>query len=220
MGKMRRTTLCLFALFASSLLAQLGPEFEIVKQQLPIGSVGHPYSAKFATANRRGTLVWNVRGDLPPGLRLNPGSGTLAGTPTLGGVYKVVITATDRSTGETAKRDFILEISGLLSVEWKVPPALNGKTISGAVTVANASPDTYDLTFIVYAINEVGKAFALGYQRFNLRPAQQQDIPFGLELPNGQYVVHADAVGEVARKNIIRRAALDTPQRMIVNVNR
>jgi Putative Ig domain len=217
---MRRITLSLFVLLACSLQAQVAAQLEIAKQQLPIGTVGREYSAKLNAVNRQGPLVWNIRGDLPPGLRLNPGSGVLSGTPSKGGNYKVVITVLDRSTGATAQRDFTIEISGLLRIEWKQPPSLSGKAISGKVTVSNASPDTYDLTFIVYAINEVGKAFALGYQRFNLRPSQQQDLPFGLELPNGQYVVHADAVGEVALKNIIRRAALDTPERIAINVNR
>jgi hypothetical protein len=37
------------------------------------------------------------------------------------------------------------------------------------------------------------------------------EIPFGDTLPSGAYVVHADAVGEVAEKNQIYRARLQTP---------
>lgn len=217
---MRRAALLFSLLFACLLQAQVAPKLDIAPPQLPVGTVGQPYSVKLTALNRRGPLVWNVRTDLPPGLHLNPGTGVLSGTPTKGGTYKVVITVLDRSTNDTAQREYTLDITGLLTVVWKQPPSLNSKTISGAVTVSNGSPDTFDLTVIVYAINEVGKAFALGYQRFDLRPSQHQDIPFGLELPNGKYVVHVDAVGEIPSKNVIRRATLDTAQPMFVNVNR
>ncbi len=217
---MRRAALLFSLLFASLLQAQVALKLDIAPQQLPVGTVGQPYSVKLTALNRRGAFVWNVRTDLPPGLHLNPGTGVLSGTPTKGGTFKVLITVLDRSTNDTAQREYTLDITGLLTVVWKQPPTLNLKTISGAVTVSNGSPDTFDLTLIVYAINQTGKAFALGYQHFNLRPSQHQDIPFGLELPNGQYVVHVDAVGEIPSKDIIRRATLDTSQPMIVNVNR
>jgi hypothetical protein len=217
---MRRAALMLSVVFACLLQAQVAPKFEISPAQLPVGAVGQPYSLKLTALTRRGPFIWNVRTDLPPGLHLQPGTGVLSGTPTKGGTYKVVITVTDRATGDTTQREYTLDITGLLTVVWKHPPTLNLKTISGSLTVSNGSPDTFDLTVMVYGINEIGKAFALGYQHFNLRPAQRQDIPFGLELPNGKYVVHVDAVGEVPTKNIIRRATLDTPQPMIVDVNR
>ena len=217
---MRRAALFLSLLFTCLLQAQTASPFEISPQQLPVGTVGQPYSAKVSALNRRGPFQWNVRGDLPPGLQLQRDAGIVNGTPTKGGSYKIVMSVVDLATGESAQREYIIDITGQLTVAWKQPATLNLKTISGSVTVSNGAPDTYDLTLIIVAINEVGKAFALGYQRFDLRPSQHQDVPFGLELPNGKYVVHVDAVGEVPSKDIIRRAALDTLQPIIINVNR
>jgi len=61
---------------------------------------------------------------------------------------------------------------------------------------------------IVVAVNEIGKAFALGYQHFDLLPkTKEQEIPFESQLPGGRYTVRVDAVGEVSAKNRIYRAA-------------
>jgi len=66
---------------------------------------------------------------------------------------------------------------------------------------------------IVVAVNEIGKAFALGYQRFDLQPNNKDvEIKFGSTLPRGQYVIHADAIAEVPGKRAIYRSRLQTPQ--------
>jgi hypothetical protein len=63
---------------------------------------------------------------------------------------------------------------------------------------------------LVVAVNEIGKAFALGYQHFALAPgATSPTIPFGMQMSPGRYRVRADAVGEVAPKNVIYRSALE-----------
>ena len=43
------------------------------------------------------TLTYSDGGTLPPGLSIDPSSGSITGTPTTGGVYAVTITATDGS---------------------------------------------------------------------------------------------------------------------------
>jgi hypothetical protein len=66
------------------------------------------------------------------------------------------------------------------------------------------------LTVVVVAVNEINKAFTLGYQHFSIAPgATSPVIPFGMQLPPGRYRVRADAVGEVAPKNLIYRSALE-----------
>jgi hypothetical protein len=86
--------------------------------------------------------------------------------------------------------------------------------------VSNGSRSPYDQTVIIVAVNEFGKAFALGYQRFNLPAQAQQVIPYSSSLPNGHYIVHVDAVAEIPARNLIRRARLQTPQPITVDVNR
>ena len=55
--------------------------------------------------------------------------------------------------------------------------------IAGTVEVSNGSRDIYDQTVIIVAVNEIGKAFALGYQHFDLSPQSQQFIPYSSSLP-------------------------------------
>ena len=80
----------------------------------------------------------------------------------------------------------------------------------GTSEAACCGKDPADLTFIILAVNEYGKAFALGYQRFQLATDQSQDIPFSSNVPQGTYNVHADAVAETPSRNLIRRASLES----------
>ena len=64
---------------------------------------------------------------------------------------------------------------------------------------------------VVLAVNENGRATAIGYQHFPLKQgASDFEIPFGENLPYGTYSVNVDVVGEVAASNSIYRARLTT----------
>jgi len=89
---------------------------------------------------------------------------------------------------------------------------VNGNRIEGSVEVSNTTPDDIDLTFVVMAVAPNGRATAIGYQHFVLRRGTiDQELPFGETLPPGGYVVHVDAVGEVASRNVIYRQRMETP---------
>jgi hypothetical protein len=76
-----------------------------------------------------------------------------------------------------------------------------------------------DLTFIVLAVAENGRATAVGYQHFVLRRGTiAKELPFGETLPPGGYVVHVDAVGEVERKKLIYRERMQTASPLQVTV--
>jgi hypothetical protein len=63
----------------------------------------------------------------------------------------------------------------------------------------------------VLAVNEIGRATALGYQHFTLaKNTIDKEIPFGENLPAGSYTVNADVVAEVPASNTIHRARLVT----------
>jgi len=107
-----------------------------------------------------------------------------------------------------------------MSVVWKTPPEVQADKISGAVQVSNATSDDFDFTLIVVAVNEYGKAFALGYQHFTLnRETTGLDVDFASNVPAGQYVVHVDAVAEVPLRDAIFRARLQTPDALAVPLN-
>ena len=77
--------------------------------------------------------------------------------------------------------------------------------------VSNNLNESLDLTVIVVAINESGKAFVLAYQHFSLAPRTfNLAIPFASSLPFGGYIVHADAIGEDANTNSIYCTLLDS----------
>src|SRR5690348_16731571 len=112
---MRRAALFLSLFLACLVQAQSAPKLDISPQQLPVGAVGQAYSAKLTALSRRGPFEWSVRGELPPGLQMQRNAGVLSGTPSKGGTYKVTIIATDVPTGETAQREYVIDITGLLT---------------------------------------------------------------------------------------------------------
>lgn len=164
-------------------------------------------------------MRWSVTdGNLPTGLQLEPGSGVISGTPTGAGQFHFTVTVTDAgSPPQTAKREFVLGSAKALTLEWGMVAKVQGDQVNGSVKVSNGSKDVFDQTVIVVAVDLYGKAFALGYERFDLKPETANvEIPFGATLPRGQYVVHADAIAEVGGKNLIYRVRLQTPQALVV----
>jgi hypothetical protein len=187
---------------------------------LPTASVRRPYSATILVTGGTAPLQWKVvQGRLPPGISLQSTSGILSGTPTAPGVYSFTVSVSD-ATPKTITATFTIRVEDYLVVRWKDGPTLDSNTLSGTVEVANTSRDTYDQTIIIVAVNEIGKAFALGYQHFNLSPQTEQVIPYSSSLPNGYYIVHVDAVAEIPAASIIRRARLQSQQIFTVIVNR
>jgi Putative Ig domain len=154
---------------------------------------------------------------LPPGLRLSAAKGTVSGIPTTPGAYRFAITVSDSSIpAMQVQREYTLVITGMLSIEWKQAPAVDGQALGGSVVVANTSNQDVTLTVIVMAVNEIGRATALGYQEFTLRSGAQQAIPFGSEPGPGTYIVHADAVAEVVKTNSIYRARKQTTGPLVI----
>ena len=164
---------------------------------------------------RGGTLPyhWRVeKGDLPQGLKLEE-DGTLRGSPEKVGEYRFTISVTDNSRRPQAlQREYTLSVLAAMLMQWKKLAHVNGNRIEGSVEVSDTTPDDFDFTFIVLAVNENGRATAIGYQRFPLKQGTKDfEILFGDTVARGSYVVHVDGVGEVAEKNQIYRARLQTP---------
>jgi len=87
------------------------------------------------------------------------------------------------------------------------------------VTSAGESRALRAFTIVVLAVNEIGRATAIGYQHFTLTQGTVDlEIPFGENLPRGSYEVNLDAVGEVAATDIIYRSRLVTSERLQVQV--
>jgi len=178
------------------------------------------YEYRFqARGNYVPTLTWRLIGTPPPGLRLEE-DGLLHGEPLRAGEYKFTVSVTDSgSPRQAVEREFAVHVIEAITLAWKKIAHVNGGRIEGSVEVSNTTPDNIDLTFIVEAVAENGRATAIGYQHFVLpRGTTDKEIPFGENLPHGSYLVNVDAIGEVARKNQIFRQRMQTPTALPVAV--
>jgi len=185
----------------------------ITSDSLPPATLGQPY--RFRVQASGGVLAyrWTITGgDLPDGITLDPHSGDLSGMVSKKDKYYFTVTVADSShPAQTFSKDFSLQVVMPLLLEWSRAPQVQGHQIDGAVKVSNATVEDFDLTVIIVAVDETGKAFVLGYQHFELkRDVVNFEIPFSSLVPQGAYVIHADAIAEVPAKNEIFRQQLET----------
>lgn len=213
-------------LLTTSLAAQTSDpaRFDFATTSLTNGMVGHLYSADLKMRNGAGPFQFRLaKGALPPGLHLDSRTGNITGIPLQVGTYRFSISVRDLGTNATASHAFAITIQSQLMLEWLKPPTLSSNTISGSVKITNNSTDgdNFEMTVIIVAVSEIGKAFALGYQHFNLARNVEQRVPFSSTVPNGRYIVHADAIAALPnRKQASARSSLETATPLVVNVNR
>lgn len=189
--------------------------------QLPDGFPHVAYEFRFRAHGGVPSLHWQVMkvshdghplGDLPPGIKLED-DGLLHGQAERSGEFQFTVAVFDGSKPQQAvQKNFTLRVRSALIIDWKSAAHVNGSRIEGTVVVTNTTQDDMDLTFVVMAVAGNGRATAIGYQHFPLKKGTvAMELPFGENLPHGGYVVHVDAVGEVAAKNVIYRERMQTP---------
>src|SRR6266567_2510576 len=178
------------------------------------------YELRFRARGGVPVLHWKLeKGALPPGIKLED-DGLLHGHAERAGEFQFTVSVTDGGKPQQAvQKGFVVRVRSALSLNWKMPARVSGNRIYGSAVVSNATSDDIDLTFVVLAVAGNGRATAIGYQHFVLqRGAIEKELPFGETLPSGGYVVHVDAVGEVASKNLIYRDRMETPSALQVVV--
>jgi hypothetical protein len=193
----------------------------IEEARLPDCLLGDDYDARLRASAGSEPLKWEVvKGQLPAGLKLAPRTGRIMGKCEVAGEAHFTVRVTGSSKpSRMAEHDFTLRVPPPIEVEWKSMPVLQDGGIHGSVTLTNGLKDEYEVTLIIVAVNEVGKAFVLGYQHHALRrKAGSEEVAFGgdMLLPRGRYIVHVDAVGEDLVKKNIYRARLQTHEPLIV----
>ena len=193
-------------------IARAQAPLSITTTSLPSTTVGSNVRMKIAVTGGALPLTWKVSGgNLPPGLKLNAVRGLITGAPTAPGIYNFEVMVTDSNVpAMQIQREFSLVVTGALNIDWKQAPAVHGQSIDGSVIVNNLTKQDFTLTVIVMAVNQIGRATALGYQEFTLKARTEQVIPFGSSPGPGKYIVHADAVAEVASTNTIYRSRKQT----------
>ncbi len=105
---------------------------------LPNGLVGTTYPAQTLPAVNGGTAPYTyVATNLPPGLSFNPSTRVITGTPTSGGTYNVLVTATDANNNKATT-------SYSISVDVTAPVVASTTVCSGSgatLTVGNVIPN-------------------------------------------------------------------------------
>lgn len=183
-------------------------QLSIAPASLPEATLGTNYYQELQATGGTGPYHWSIRGDLPPGISFDAPTGTLTGIADTPGNFRFTVVLTD-SARHAASRTYHFRVGAgtTITIAWTSAPIVTGGGIAGEVEISNPGREVFDLTFIAVAVNEIGRATALGYQHFPLSPGKQK-IAFSGNLPRGTYVVHADAIGEIARTGVIRRARL------------
>ena len=184
----------------------------IEPQPPPPGVVGQAYHFQLSASGGLPPVSWAVvEGNLPSGLQLDRQTGWLLGIPSAMGDFHFTVASTDSATPPiVARREFALRIYPALEIEWK-PPGVQDTTISGQLTVTNNTAESVNATVIVVAVNEIGKAFVLGYEQLTVAPrSRSRAVLFSSALPYGSYIVHADTIAENPSTNLIYRARLQS----------
>jgi hypothetical protein len=188
------------------------------ESELPETYPQAPYEFSFRAHGGVPVLSWRLeKGALPAGMTLED-NGLLHGQAERVGEFQFTVSVRDGSRPmQTLQKGFVLRVRSALSLKWKTPAHVSGNRVEGSAEVSNTTPDDIDLTFIVMAVPDNGRATAIGYQHFLLhRGTVGKELPFGETLPHGGYVVHVDAVGEVSPKNLIYRDRIQTPGQLQV----
>ncbi|HVO80685.1 MAG TPA: Ig domain-containing protein [Terriglobales bacterium] len=185
---------------------------------LPKANVRREYQYRLEAQGGTSPLKWRVSGgSLPPGVVLSE-EGTISGIPTQAGTFRFTATVTD--SGKPAyerSQELTLRVVMPLLAEWSTYPAINGRRVVGAIKVSNQTENDFDLTVIILAINEIGRATAVGYRRLTLKSETDElEIAFAENLPTGSYDVNADVVAEVPATETIYRARLVTREKLRV----
>jgi hypothetical protein len=160
---------------------------------------------------------WRViDSSLPRTLRLSD-EGVISGALGQPGEFQFTVLVRDNSSPpKQAKQTLILKTETPLTADWVRKAQVNDQRIDGSIKISNHSGRDFDLTFIVLAVNDIGRATAIGYQHFPLKKnTTDMEIPFGETLSAGNYAVNVDVVGEEPISKNIFRARLVTGKESI-----
>jgi len=196
------------------------PALAVTEASLPPLSAGVDFHLLLHATGGAPPYVWSVAsGDLPEGITLTP-EGLLSGRPTKAGTFAITLKVEDSGRpAHSINKEFRFVVGATLLMDWLEQPKVRDNRIDGSVQVSNGSEDPFDLTVVIVAVAENGRATAIGYEHFVLKPGTSNlAIKFGNTLPHGGYVIHADAIAEIAAKKSILRQRLQTPQPLKVAV--
>jgi Putative Ig domain len=206
----------LLATFALAQQSQPSDGLSITTKTLPAATLWNHYLFKLEATGGLGPYDWSLgSGSLPRKLELRS-FGEISGVVDEQGTFELTIEAKGRGGAESQRKKFDLRVETPLTIDWSRKIQVNGQRIDGTIKVSNNTGRDFDVTFDVLAVNEIGRATAIGYQHFSLKKnTRDLELPFGDTLSRGAYVVHVDVVGEEPVSNLIFRSHLVTSQQVI-----
>ncbi len=196
--------------------ASEGEKIVIQTASLPKGFLRQPYRYQLEARGGITPFKWEVsNGALPHGITLSD-DGILSGIPTEGGQFHFGVAATDSAKPPHQRTQALeLDIVAPLLLQWSRYPRITGQRVECAIKLSNQTGQDFDLTVIALAVNEIGRATAIGYQHFTLsKNTIDFEITFAENLPRGAYDLNIDAVAEVEAINTIYRARLVTGDKL------
>jgi hypothetical protein len=120
----------------------------VISAHLPAATVGNPYSAVLAVSGGSAPYNFVVRsGVLPPGLSLNPNSGSISGQPSREGSFAFMVSVADKAHSAEGLKSFAIAVAkptaGMQAVTVAISPAsfalASGAAHQFAAQVLNAS---------------------------------------------------------------------------------
>ena len=205
-------------LLATSALPQQpvpSAEVTVTTKDLAAGLWNH-YSLKLDATGGIGPYTWHLlSGQLPRKLEFHD-FGMIDGVVDEQGTFELALEAVDRAGARSKPKKLMLTVEPPLTATWSRKAQVGGRRIDGSIKVSNTSGRDFDLTFDVLAVNDIGRATAIGYQHFTLKKnTRDMELPFGDTLPRGDYVVNIDVVGEELTSTMIFRTRLVTPKETV-----
>ena len=206
-----------FLVLTICLVAQDPPLTISDKENLPSAHLWERYSYNLTASGGIAPYRWMVRsGSLPHEFKLDE-FGELSGIPEEPRQFEFTSLVRDSSNPtEQQQKKFVLSTETPLTAEWDHAAHVIGTRIDGSIKVSNRTGRDFDLTVVVLAVNDIGRATAIGFQHFSLKKDTRDfDIPFGDSVSRGSYVVNVDVVAEEPASNRIFRARLVTAEQQV-----
>ena len=125
---------------SASLSVLINGALTITTGKLPDGTAGQPYSAGLAAQQGKQPYSWSIGGgSLPPGLSLDPATGTIAGTSANAGQFGFTVQVSDSSSPplRAVASLGITMVSGLAITTTSVPGGVMGTPYSASIGAQN-----------------------------------------------------------------------------------
>jgi hypothetical protein len=118
------------------------PPLTVTTTSLPVGVAGSSYSQPVAVTGGLAPYTWSVSsGSLPPGLNLDPSTGTISGTPMTAGTYTFTVQVTDSASETASSQTLSITVNPALAVSTtSLPAATGGQSYTATLTASGGIP--------------------------------------------------------------------------------